>query len=68
LYAVESQFSSESKEKPGHFVGIAENCRHAMTFKVLTDNTQQVISTSMVQSALALADHNLCAEAMLKIK
>jgi hypothetical protein len=65
LYAVESQFPSESKEKPGAFVGIAENCRHAITFKVLTNNTQQIISTSTVHSALAPADCNLHAEAML---
>jgi hypothetical protein len=65
LYAVESQIPNESKEKPGHFVGIAENCGHTMTFKVLTDDTQQVISISMVWSALAPADHNLHAEAML---
>jgi hypothetical protein len=26
LYAVESQFPSESNEKPDHFVGIAEDC------------------------------------------
>jgi hypothetical protein len=30
-------------EKRGHLVGISESVGHAMTFKILTDNTLKVI-------------------------
>jgi len=36
-----STFPSESKESRGHFVGIAEHVGHAMTFKVLADDSQK---------------------------
>jgi hypothetical protein len=35
----DSDFPSDSREKRGHFVGISESVRHAMTFKILTDDT-----------------------------
>jgi hypothetical protein len=38
-----SDFPSDSREKRGHFVGISESVRHAMTFKILTDDTLKVI-------------------------
>ena len=47
----DSDFPSDSPEKRGHFVGIAENVGHAMTFKILTDDTHKVISRSNVRSA-----------------
>ena len=37
-----STFSSESGEKLGHFVGIQETVGHAMTFKILTEDTNKV--------------------------
>ena len=40
-----------SKECLGHFVGIAENVGDTMTFKVLTDDTQEVIARSTIRSA-----------------
>ncbi|MGH3055873.1 MAG: hypothetical protein ACRDL7_12945, partial [Gaiellaceae bacterium] len=40
-----------SKEKSGHFVGIAENVGDALTFKLITDETNQVICRSVVRSA-----------------
>lgn len=44
-------FPSESREAFGHFVGIATHCGHAMTFKVLTDDTQKIIQRSQVRPA-----------------
>ena len=40
----DSSFPSETVEKRGRFVGIAENVGHLMTFKILTDDTRTVIS------------------------
>jgi len=45
-------FLSESKESHGHFVGFAEHVSHAMTFKVLTDDSQKVLF--LLPSALPL--------------
>ena len=35
----DSNFPSDTTEKSGRFVGIAENVGHAMTYKILTDDT-----------------------------
>ncbi len=48
-----------SSEKHEHFVGISESVGHAMTFKILTDNTLKVIHQSNVRSALNLHTKNL---------
>ena len=48
----DSDFPSDSREKLGRFVGIAEHVGHAMTFKVLTDDTLKVLYRSNVRSAL----------------
>jgi hypothetical protein len=48
----DSDFLSDSHEKCGHFVGISESVGHAMTFKILTDDTLKVIHQSNVNSAL----------------
>jgi hypothetical protein len=48
----DSDFSSDSHEKRGHFVGISESVGHAMTFKILTDDTLKIIHQSNVRSAL----------------
>ena len=46
-YSIEdSSFPSETCEKLGRFVGIAESVGDAMTFKVLTDDTKKVIFRS----------------------
>jgi hypothetical protein len=55
----DSDFPSDSHEKCGHFVGISESVGHAMTFKILTDNTLKVIHRSNVRSALNLHAKNL---------
>jgi hypothetical protein len=41
----------ESKEKPGWFVGVAENIGDAMTFWVLPEDTEQLIARSVIRSA-----------------
>jgi hypothetical protein len=48
--AQEPGFPSKSREKRGYFVGIAEHVGHAMTFKILTDNTKRVINHSNIRS------------------
>ena len=44
----ETSFPSEPREKRGHWVGIAENAGHAMTYKILMDDTKKVICHSEV--------------------
>jgi len=56
----DESFPSATKEKLGHFVGIAESVSDAMTYKVLTDDTKKVIYCSSVRSALVQSEHNLC--------
>jgi hypothetical protein len=48
----DSDFPSDSREKRRHFIGISKSVGHAMTFKILTDNTLKVIYRSNVRSAL----------------
>ena len=47
----ESHFSSMSNEKQGHFVGISEHVGCALTFMILTDDTQKIIHRSIVCTA-----------------
>ncbi len=46
----ESSFPS-SKELPGYFVGVADNVGDKLTFRILTEDTRQVICRSVVRSA-----------------
>ena len=39
----ESHFPSMSNEKPGRFIGVSEHVAHALTFMILTDDTQTII-------------------------
>jgi hypothetical protein len=55
----DSDFPSKTREERGHFVGIAENVGHAMTFKILTDDTNKVVNWSNVRSAGLPLEHNL---------
>jgi hypothetical protein len=48
----DSDFPSDSLEKLGRFVGIAENVGHTMTYKVLTDDTHKVICRANLRSAI----------------
>jgi hypothetical protein len=43
--------STESSEIHGRFVGFSKNVGHALTFKILTDNTQKIIHHSQVRLA-----------------
>jgi hypothetical protein len=43
----------------GHFIGISKSVRHAMTFKILTNDTLKVIHQSNVRLALNLHAKNL---------
>jgi hypothetical protein len=52
FYTVDDpSFPSESPEALGYFVGISTHCGHAMTFKVLTADTNKVILRSQVRPA-----------------
>jgi len=52
-------FPSETAEGKGCFVGISDNVGDAMTFKILTDDTQRIIHRSNVRSALDPTQLNL---------
>ena len=58
----DSDFPSESTEGRGQWVGIAEHVGHAMTYKILTDDTKKVIYRSNVRSALTKSDRNKCVD------
>ena len=44
----------------GRFVGFAESVGDALTYKVLTNDTQKIIYCSYVRSALNDTDRNKC--------
>ena len=44
----DNDFPSQSTEKLGRFVGISEHVGHALTFKVLTDDTNKIIHRSRI--------------------
>ena len=44
----ESSFPSESKEALGHVVGISEHCGHALTYKVLSSESDVIIYFSLL--------------------
>ena len=48
---VDSSFPSESTEEAGHFVGFSESVGDAMTFMVLTSDTNKIVYRSNVRSA-----------------
>jgi hypothetical protein len=47
----ETTFPSESKELRGRWVGVSENVGHLMTYKILTDDTRQIIHRSNIHLA-----------------
>ena len=55
----ESHFPSMSNEKSGRFVGVSEHVGHALTFMILTDNTQTIIHQLVVQTATNPNSENL---------
>ena len=56
----DSEFPSQPTEKRGYFVGISEHVGHALTFKILTDDTKKIIHRSRIRSALDPKERNLC--------
>jgi hypothetical protein len=55
----ETTFPSESKELRGQWVGVSENVGHFMTYKILTDDTRQIIHRSNIRSAADPNERNL---------
>jgi hypothetical protein len=55
----DSPYPSDPREKRGYFVGIAEHVGHAMTFKVLTDDTRKIIYRPNIRSASDPKTRNL---------
>ena len=51
-------FPSESSERKGRFVGISETVGDALTYQILTDDTNKVIHRSAVRTALHLDNLN----------
>jgi hypothetical protein len=50
--------SEESSEIWGPFIGLSKNVGHALTFKILTDDTQKIIHRSQVRLA-SVGENNL---------
>jgi hypothetical protein len=57
-----ANFPSDSVKKKGRFVGIAEHCGHAMTYKILTSDTKCIIHRLNVRSANSSTAPNLKAD------
>jgi hypothetical protein len=51
LYLDTDESFPSSKEKPGWWVGVANNVGDALTFKILTEDTHKVIHRSVVRPA-----------------
>ncbi|EEC44015.1 predicted protein [Phaeodactylum tricornutum CCAP 1055/1] len=59
-YRIEDpSFPSDGTEKSGRFVGIAESVGDALTYKILTDDTNKILYRSSVRSALKSGEINL---------
>src|SRR5687767_10593842 len=55
----ESHFLSMSNEKSGRFVGVSEHIGHALTFMILTNDTQTIIQWLVIRTATGQASKNL---------
>ena len=64
----EQAFPSKSKEVRGRFVVISEHIGHAMTFKILLDDSNEIVCRSIVRSALDPKLPNLRVEPNIKIE
>ena len=58
----DSDFSSSSPELTGRWVGVSEHVGHAMTWKILTDDTQKIIHRSNVRKIGGPMSRNVRAE------
>ena len=54
------EFPSNTREKKGCFVGIAEKNGHAMTYKIITDDTHKIIYHSKKCCTLNPSALNIC--------
>jgi len=54
-YAHKPGFPSEIAQRKGRFVGFGESVGDALTFKILTDDTQKILYRSTICSALSEA-------------
>ena len=52
LYLDPNSTYPETSEKPGHFVGFADNVGDAMTFKILNQSKTKIFHRSVVRSAM----------------
>ena len=50
-FAADNKFPSQSPEQKGRWVGIAESTGDVLTYKILTDDTQEIIHRSAVRPA-----------------
>jgi hypothetical protein len=55
------KFASHATEEGGYIVGISEHYGHALTWKILTTDTNVVIVNAIVRPFTTI-DINLCAE------
>jgi hypothetical protein len=58
LYLVPDANFPETTEKPGFFVGFADNVGDVLTFKILKDDLSTVLHRSVVRSAADPAHRN----------
>ena len=58
----ETSFPSESQEAAGHIVGFADHVGHALTFTILTNDTQKILYWSEVRSDKDPSSINLCTD------
>jgi hypothetical protein len=65
-YMIEdASFPSEPTERTGHFVGISEHVGNAMTYKILTNDTNKIIHRSSIQTGLKPHERNMRANAIV---
>jgi hypothetical protein len=57
-------FPSDPTERTRHFVGISEHVGNAMTYKILTDDTNKIIHRSSIQTGLKPHKRNMRANAI----
>ena len=62
FYDDDNRFPSESREKKGRWAGVAENVGDVLTYKILDEETGQIVNRSVVRSALDDENVNLRAE------
>jgi len=57
IYLDYQEVYPDTKEKPGYWLGIADNVGDILTYKILTDHTQQVVLHRSVVQPCDLAQH-----------